>query len=173
LAAIWFSRTFGVVILRTDHLGPSKLGRKLRRRQIIKLLGTATAWPLAARAQRTITPLIGYLSSKGKFAEAGSVVAMREGLKERGFIDRVNVRIEYRWCDGNYGRLPQLAADLINQNVNVTPPRASRRHWLPRKRRRPFPSFFGWRSIPLHPIWLQASTAPGAISPACRRYPIS
>ena len=79
----------------------------------------ATAWPLAARAQRTITPLIGYLSSKGKFAEAGSVVAMREGLKERGFIDGVNVRIEYRWCDGDYGRLPQLAADLINQNVNV------------------------------------------------------
>jgi putative tryptophan/tyrosine transport system substrate-binding protein len=79
----------------------------------------AAAWPLAARAQRTITPLIGYLSSRGKFAEAGSVVAMREGLKERGFIDGVNVRIEYRWCDGDYGRLPQLAADLINQNVNV------------------------------------------------------
>jgi putative ABC transport system substrate-binding protein len=79
----------------------------------------ATAWPLAARAQRTITPLIGYLSSKGKFAEAGSVVAMREGLKERGFIDGVNVRIEYRWCDGDYGRLPRLAADLINQDVNV------------------------------------------------------
>jgi ABC-type uncharacterized transport system substrate-binding protein len=113
------ARHLGVVILRTDHLGPSKLGRKLRRRQIVKLLGTAAAWPLAARAQRTITPLIGYLSSKGKFAEAGSVVAMREGLKERGFIDRVNVRIEYRWCDGDYGRLPQLAADLINQNVNV------------------------------------------------------
>jgi putative tryptophan/tyrosine transport system substrate-binding protein len=91
----------------------------LRRRQIIKLLGMATAWPLAARAQRTITPLIGYLSSKGKFAEAGSVVAMREGLKERGFIDGVNVRIEYRWCDGDYGRLPRLAADLINQDVNV------------------------------------------------------
>jgi putative tryptophan/tyrosine transport system substrate-binding protein len=79
----------------------------------------AAAWPLAARAQRTITPLIGYLSSKGKFAEAGSVVAMREGLKKRGFIDGVNVRIEYRWCDGDYGRLPRLAADLINQNVNV------------------------------------------------------
>jgi putative ABC transport system substrate-binding protein len=91
----------------------------LRRRQIIKLLSVATAWPLAARAQRTITPLIGYLSSKGKFAEAGSVVAMREGLKERGFIDGVNVRIEYRWCDGDYGRLPRLAADLINQDVNV------------------------------------------------------
>ena len=91
----------------------------MRRRQIIKLLGMATAWPLAARAQRTITPLIGYLSSKGKFAEAGSVVAMREGLKERGFIDGVNVRIEYRWCDGDYGRLPRLAADLINQDVNV------------------------------------------------------
>jgi putative ABC transport system substrate-binding protein len=91
----------------------------LRRRQIIKLLGMAAAWPLAARAQRTITPLIGYLSSKGKFAEAGSVVAMREGLKERGFIDGVNVRIEYRWCDGDYGRLPRLAADLINQDVNV------------------------------------------------------
>jgi putative tryptophan/tyrosine transport system substrate-binding protein len=79
----------------------------------------AAAWPLGARAQRTITPLIGYLSSKGKFAEASTAVAMREGLKERGFIDGVNLRIEYRWCDGDYARLPQLAADLINQNVNV------------------------------------------------------
>jgi len=91
----------------------------LRRRQIIKLLGIAAAWPLGARAQRTITPLIGYLSSKGKFAEAGAVVAVRQGLKERGFIDGVNLRIEYRWSDGDSARLPQLAADLINANVNV------------------------------------------------------
>jgi putative tryptophan/tyrosine transport system substrate-binding protein len=91
----------------------------LRRRQIIKLLGMAAAWPLAARAQRTITPVIGYLSSKGESVEAGTVTAVREGLKERGFIDSVNVRITYRWSEGDYSRLPRLAADLVNERVNV------------------------------------------------------
>jgi ABC-type uncharacterized transport system substrate-binding protein len=91
----------------------------LRRRQIIKLLGTAAAWPLAAHAQRTITPLIGYLSSKTETTEAGTVAAVREGLKERGFIDGVNVRISYRWSEGDYGRLPQLAADLVSEGPNA------------------------------------------------------
>lgn len=91
----------------------------MRRRQILKLLGTAAAWPLVARAQRTITPLIGYLSSKGETAESGTVAAVREGLKERGFIDGVNVRITYRWSDGDYNRLPQLAADLVNEGANA------------------------------------------------------
>jgi len=91
----------------------------LRRRQILKVLGMAAAWPLAAHAQRTITPLIGYLSSEGETAEAGTVAAMREGLKERGFIDGVNVRITYRWSDGDYSRLPQLAADLVNERPNA------------------------------------------------------
>jgi putative tryptophan/tyrosine transport system substrate-binding protein len=91
----------------------------LKRRQILKFLGVTAVWPLAARAQRTITPLIGYLSSKGEAAEAGTVAAVREGLKERGFIDGVNVRIIFRWSDGDYSRLPQLAADLVSEGPNA------------------------------------------------------
>jgi len=117
---IWFSRSWWHANFASEATWASpNLGRKLRRRQIIKLLGMAATWPLGARAQRTITPLIGYLSSKGKFAEAGAVVAMREGLKARGFIDGVNLRIEYRWCEGDYARLPQLTADLVNENANM------------------------------------------------------
>src|SRR5207249_3627532 len=95
-------------------------GGHMQRRKFITLLGgAAVTWPLAARAQQPATPLIGYLSSKGEIAEAGIVAAVRKGLKERGFIEGRNVAITYRWSEGDYNRLPRLAADLIDNRVNV------------------------------------------------------
>jgi putative ABC transport system substrate-binding protein len=64
-------------------------------------------------------PIIGYLSSKGEAAEAGIVAAIRKGLGERGLVEGTNVRIIFRWSNGDYTRLPQLAADLVNEKVNV------------------------------------------------------
>jgi ABC-type uncharacterized transport system substrate-binding protein len=92
----------------------------MKRRDFISLVGSmAAAWPLAARAQQSAMPVIGYLSSKGEIAEAGITAAIRQGLSDSGFVEGKNVVFIYRWSDGDYSRLPQLAADLVNEKVDV------------------------------------------------------
>jgi putative tryptophan/tyrosine transport system substrate-binding protein len=93
----------------------------MKRREFITLLGSAAAdaWPLAARAQQPAMPVIGYLSSKGEAAEAGIIAGVRKGLAERGFVEGENVAIMFRWSAGHYDRLPQLAADLVANKVDV------------------------------------------------------
>jgi putative ABC transport system substrate-binding protein len=92
----------------------------MRRRQFITFLGgAAVTWPLAARGQPSATPQIGYLSSKNATSEAGIVAAVCKGLEGRGFVDGKNVAIAYRWAEGDYDRLPRLAADLVDKRVNV------------------------------------------------------
>jgi putative ABC transport system substrate-binding protein len=91
----------------------------MKRRKFITLLCGAATWPLATRAQQAASPVIGYLSSKGVAAEAGIVAAIRQGLNERGFVEGKNVAFAYRWAEGDYSNLPRLAADLVNQKVNV------------------------------------------------------
>src|SRR5262245_22546101 len=92
----------------------------MRRRQFIRFVGGAiAAWPFASRAQQTAMPVIGYLGVRSPAADATFIAAFHEGLNEAGFTDGKNVTIEFRSAQNNYGRLPALAAELVQRRVNV------------------------------------------------------
>jgi hypothetical protein len=91
----------------------------MQRREFITLLGSAVAWPFAARAQQATMPVIGYLSARLPESDVSFLAAFRQGLNEVGYVDGKNVTLEFRWGAGQYDRLPGLAEDLVRRNVAV------------------------------------------------------
>ena len=91
----------------------------MRRRSFVTLLGGAVAWPLAVRAQQPAMPVIGYLhaGSPGPFVPLMAV--FRQSLAEAGYVEARDVAIEYRWAEGQYDRLPAMAAELVRRRVAV------------------------------------------------------
>jgi putative ABC transport system substrate-binding protein len=92
---------------------------RLRRREIVAVLGGAVAWPFAARAQQRAMPVVGYLSARSPESDVPYLAAFRQGLNESGYVEGRNVAIEYRWGGGQYDRLPALVADLVRRRVAV------------------------------------------------------
>jgi putative ABC transport system substrate-binding protein len=95
----------------------------MRRREFVGLLGgvavPAFLWPLAARAQQPALPVVGFLNPTSSRLYEFNAAAFRRGLQDAGFVEGENVRVEYRWAEGDYGQLPSLAAELVNLRVAV------------------------------------------------------
>src|SRR3954453_24156922 len=104
-------------VLRLQRSLPRR--SSMRRRDFVALIGSATAWPLAAGAQQPGTPVLGFLHSASPDTYVSQMKAFHQGLKETGYVEGQNVAMEYSWAENQMARLPTLAAELVHRAVSV------------------------------------------------------
>jgi putative ABC transport system substrate-binding protein len=91
----------------------------MRRREFFGVIGGAAAWPVTTSAQQVALPVMGFMDSGSPTPSAQLVAALKQGLNESGYVEGQNLSIEYRWAEGDYSRLPELAIDLVRRQVAV------------------------------------------------------
>ena len=141
------------------------LFRHTERRAFIRLFGGAAVaglivWPLAARAQHSEMPLVGFLNSTSADTWRDLAQAFRDGMSGAGYIEGQNVSVEYRWAEGEIDRLPGLAAWFSDESPSSSQAVGTFRHWQPKERRPRFRS-----SPPLPPIRSSLASSRASIGP--------
>jgi|SRR5262245_33154127 len=109
--------------------------RELNRRGVIGLVGGAAAWPVAARAQQSNLPVVGFLHSGSPEGRASRIAAFRRGLAEGGYVEGQNVAIEYRWAEENYDDFPRSLPISCGTGWRLSPLLSPRQRRWPRRRR--------------------------------------
>src|SRR5262249_61673588 len=106
-----------------DPQSEGHMASYIARRKFLATLGGAAVWPLAARAQQSVMPVIGFLSTNRSDAFPNYIAAFHEGLAEGGFVEGKNVATEFRFAEQHLERVPALAMDLVRRKVAVSLPR--------------------------------------------------
>jgi putative tryptophan/tyrosine transport system substrate-binding protein len=145
----------------------------VKRRKFIAGIGSAAAWPVVAHSQGGAIPVVGFLS--GDSRSRGSLVnSFREGIKTEGFVEGQNVILEFRSAEGQYDRLPGLAADLVSRKVSVIVAEGAVSAPLAAKQATTaIPVVFFTGSDPVQWGWSKVSIVPVGILRGCRSPPVN
>src|SRR5689334_13393207 len=95
------------------------MNSQMRRRKFVTLLGGAVAWPVVTRAEPSTMPVVGFLHIANPEPYAPMLAEFRRGLRQHGYVEGQNIRVEYRWANNQGDRLPALAEDLVRRHVDV------------------------------------------------------